>query len=55
MSICAGVVITVAFHEIDNAPNAKTSAQSDNKSFQNTNCGSKKCHKIVLTFCLIRR
>ena len=31
MSICAGVVISVALQEVDNAPNAKTCSESDNE------------------------
>jgi len=38
MSIRAGVVIAVALHEIDNAPNAKTGSKSDNKCLQNAYC-----------------
>ena len=49
MSIRAGVVVAVALHEIDNAPNAKTSPKSDNKCFQNAYCGSKKCHDKILS------
>ena len=49
MSIRAGVVVAVALHEIDNAPNAKTSPKSNNKCFQNAYCGSKKCHDKILS------
>ena len=49
MSIRAGVVVAVALHEIDNAPNAKTSPKSDNKCFQNAYCRSKKCHDKILS------
>ena len=49
MSIRAGVVVAVALHEIDNAPNAKTSPKSDNKCLQNAYCRSKKCHDKILS------
>ena len=49
MSIRARIVVAVALHEIDNAPNAKTSPKSDNKCFQNAYCGSKKCHDKILS------
>ena len=46
MSICAGVVVTVALQEVDNAPDTQACAQSDNESLQNTNCAVEKCHKL---------
>lgn len=46
MSICAGVIVAIAFEQVDCTPNAETSAQGNNESLKNTNCGSKKCHKI---------
>ena len=49
MSIRAGVVVAVTLHEIDNAPNAKTSPKSDNKCLQNAYCRSKKCHDKILS------
>ena len=49
MSIRARIVVAVALHEVDNAPDTKPSSKSDNKCFQNAYCGSKKCHKILLS------
>jgi hypothetical protein len=45
----ARIVVAVALHEVDNAPDTKPSSKSDNKCFQNAYCGSKKCHKILLS------
>ena len=46
MSISAGIVISVTFQQVDDTPDAKTSAQSDNESLQNGDCLIKKCHKL---------
>ena len=45
MSIGAGVVVAVTFQQVDDTPDTKTSAQSDNESLKNGNCLFKKCHK----------
>ena len=44
MSISAGVVVAVAFHEIDNTPHRKTRTEGDNKRLENRNCLIDKCH-----------
>ena len=46
MSISSGIVISIALHEVDNAPDTKTSSKSDNECLQNAYCRIKKCHKI---------
>ena len=46
MSISAGIVISVTFQQVDDTPDAETSAQSDNESLQNGDCLIKKCHKL---------
>lgn len=46
MSICAGIVISVTFQQVDDTPDAETSAQSDNESLKNGDCLIKKCHKL---------
>ena len=45
----AGVIIAVALQEVDNAPNAKSSSESDNKCLQNAYCAVEKCHKKLLS------
>ena len=46
MSISAGIVISVTFQQVDDTPDAETSAQSDNESLQNGDCLIKKWHKL---------
>ncbi len=46
-----GVIIAVAFHQVDYAPHCQTSTEGDNESLQNRNCLSNECHKLSsLTF-----
>ena len=45
MSIGSGVVVAVALHQIDDAPDTEASAQSDHEGLENTYRRSKKCHK----------
>ena len=47
MSISAGVVVAVTFQQIDNAPHAQASAQSNHQSLKNIHRRIKKCHKKV--------
>ena len=42
----AGVVVAVTFQQVDDTPDTKTSAQSDNESLKNGNCLFKKCHIV---------
>ena len=44
MSIGAGVIVTIAFEQVDRTPNAETGTQSNNEGLENTNCRVKKCH-----------
>lgn len=44
LGLCAGVVISIIFHEIDNTPNAKTGSDCDYESLKNGYCLTKKCH-----------
>ncbi len=46
MSIRARVVVAVALHEVDNAPNTQACAQSDYKRLQNAYCRIEKPHKM---------
>lgn len=47
--IRARVVVAVALHEIDNAPNAKSGSKCYNKGLQNVYCAIEKCHKYILS------
>lgn len=49
LGLGTGVIVTIAFHEVDYTPNAETCADCDNKSLENANCRCEKCH-IVCTF-----
>ena len=46
MSICARVIVAVAFQQVDNSPDAEASAQSDNEGLKNGDCLLKKCHIV---------
>ena len=47
MSICAGVVVAVAFKQIDDAPTAEASANGDHDDFEGVDCGCKKFHAFA--------
>ena len=49
MSICAGVVRTVAFQQVDNAPHAQASAEGNYEGLQSGDGRSEKLH-IFLRF-----
>ena len=46
LALGAGVVVAVTFEEVDDAPDTKTSTESDNESLKNGNCLFKKCHIV---------
>ena len=48
MSICAGVIVAVAFQKVDRTPDTETCTESYNESLQYTDCTVEKCHKFVL-------
>ena len=39
-----GIIVAVAFEQVDNAPDCQTSTQSNDQSLKNTNCRVKECH-----------
>ena len=47
MSIRAGVIIAVTLQQIDNAPDAKTGAQSNDESLQYSDCTVEEFHKVT--------
>ena len=49
MSICARIVIAVALHQIDYAPDTKPGSKCYNKGLQNVYCAIEKCHKYILS------
>ena len=46
MSIRAGVVVAITFQQVDDAPNAETSAEGDNEGLKNGDSLIEKCHKL---------
>ena len=46
ISIRAGVVVAVTFQQVDDTPDAETSAQSDNEGLKNGDSLIEKCHKL---------
>ena len=46
LAFSARVVVAVTFQQVDDTPDTKTSAQSDNESLKNGNCLFKKCHIV---------
>ena len=46
MSIRTGVIVAVAFKQVDYAPNTETGTESNNESLENTNCRVKKFHRL---------
>ena len=49
ISIRARIVVAVALHEIDNAPDTKPGSKCYNKGLQNVYCAIEKCHKYILS------
>ena len=46
MSICARIIIAVTFQQVDDTPDAETSAQSNNEGLKNGDSLIEKCHKL---------
>ena len=46
MSIRAGVIVAVAFEQVDSAPDTKTGTESDDKRLQYADCTVEKCHRL---------
>ena len=49
MSIRARIVVAVALHQIDYAPDTKPCSKCYNKGLQNVYCAIEKCHKYILS------
>ena len=47
MSIAAGVILSVAFQQVDRSPDAEAGTQCDNEGLKNGYCAVEKCHKCV--------
>ena len=46
MSIGAGVVVAVAFHEVDNTPHCETCAEGDNERLKNRDSLIDESHRF---------
>ena len=46
MSISTGVVVAVAFEQVDSAPDTETGTESDDERLQYADCTVEKCHKV---------
>ena len=46
LGLCTGVIVAVAFKQVDYTPNAKTGTESNNEGLENTNCRVKKFHRL---------
>ena len=55
MSICARVIVSVPFHEVHNAPNAKARADGNNESLQNGNSLIEEFHSRFSPDCSIKK
>lgn len=49
ISIRARIVVAVALHQIDYAPDTKPGSKCYNKGLQNVYCAIEKCHKYILS------
>lgn len=45
ISIRTGVVVAIAFQQVDDAPHAETGTEGDNEGLENGDCLIKKFHK----------
>lgn len=45
--ICAGVVVSVAFQQVDGSPNAETGTESDDEGLENADSRVEKFHICV--------
>ena len=46
LGLRAGVVVAIAFQQIDDTPNAETGTESDNEGLKNTNSRVKEIHRL---------
>ena len=52
MSIGTGVIVAIAFEQVDSAPDTKTGTESDDERLQYADCTVEKCHKVFPPFLL---
>ena len=47
LGLSAGVVVTVAFEEVDRAPDGEAGTEGDDEGLEDINCAVKEIHNIV--------
>ena len=50
MSIGTGVIVAVAFEQVDRTPDTKTGTESDDERLQYADCAVEKCHRLFPPF-----
>ena len=50
MSIGTGVIVAVAFEQVDSAPDTETGTESDDERLQYADCAVEKCHRLFPPF-----
>ena len=48
MSICTRVVVSVTFHQVDNAPHAEAGTDGDHQGLENRNSRAKEFHNLFV-------
>ena len=48
MSICTRVVVSVTFHQVDNAPHAEAGTDGDHQGLENRNSRAKEFHNLFI-------
>ena len=46
MGLCAGIIVAIPFQQVDDTPDAETSAEGDNEGLKNGDSLIEKCHKL---------
>ena len=46
MSICAWVIISVTFQQVNDTPDAKTSTKGNDEGLKDRDCLGEKCHTV---------
>ena len=50
MSIGTGVIVAVAFEQVDSAPDTETGTEGDDERLQYADCTVEKCHRLFPPF-----
>lgn len=47
LALCAGIIVSIAFHQVDHAPYAQSGADRDNQCLKDIHCTRKKAHIVI--------